>query len=771
MNKPRKISCWTKSFHFKATLASFAALAFGAHTLHAQTVYFDPSGSSSATQTGNWSTAAVDWNTATDGSGTTETFPSGDAAVFSLTSTLTTTSTVTMGSAITASGITFATGATTILGADAITVGAGGITVASGATASIGNAQASTTVATTVEETWTNNSSTALIIGGGSIGGGTTQGTGLILDGGNIELGDTGQHNGFSGSGSITVDAGTLTIGGQGSALGGRNVYLVSGTIATLASKNPSLINAFLEGNFASSVGGAQQNPIASLTLDGNYILTANASSYTVVNVIQDGSAGSILDVAGAGTVAINGNSTYDGGTTIGTGAALSIGAGSTTGDLTIGGTVTGYTGGTVSNSGTLQVNRSNSYSFNGFITGSGGFSQIGGGTTTLTDASNNYTGVTTTSGGTLSVSTLANGGTASDIGSATNAAANLVIAGGVLQYIGGGASTDHLFQIGLANDVGMTGVIDASGTGPIDFTNTGSVTYGTGGKSAAIVLTGTNTGLNTMGVKIVDDKYTSVSKTGAGTWVLTNANTYSSGTTVAASSTLAGGLLLAGNSSGSATGSGAVAVTGYSGTFTSALGGTGIIAPTGTNTVAMGNYSILEPGTPSTIGTLQIGGASNTAPNILTFTAGTSGTGAPSLLYKLGASQTNDEMAVTGKISFYGGSSASGTGNTINFSNISGGALTLGLYPLITDSTSTPYTGLTLGGSAPDGNTLILGGLLIGSGLSGYTDDLELTAGNSIDLDITAVPEPATWLAGLACGGLLVFELRRRLRLGWLRA
>ena len=51
----------------------------------------------------------------------------------------------------------------------------------------------------------------------------------------------------------------------------------------------------------------------------------------------------------------------------------------------------------------------------------------------------NAYTGVTTISGGTLSVGTLANGGSASDIGAASSSATNLVLNGGTLQYTGGG--------------------------------------------------------------------------------------------------------------------------------------------------------------------------------------------------------------------------------------------------------------------------------------------------------------------------------------------
>lgn len=73
--------------------------------------------------------------------------------------------------------------------------------------------------------------------------------------------------------------------------------------------------------------------------------------------------------------------------------------------------------------------------------------------------------------GTTLAATTLANGGSASSIGSSSNAASNLYIQGSTLQYVGGPTSTDRLFTIGSN---GAT--IDASGSGPISFTNTGAL-------------------------------------------------------------------------------------------------------------------------------------------------------------------------------------------------------------------------------------------------------------------------------------------------------
>lgn len=77
--------------------------------------------------------------------------------------------------------------------------------------------------------------------------------------------------------------------------------------------------------------------------------------------------------------------------------------------------------------------------------------------------------------GTTLTVTSLANGGSASGIGSSSNAAANLHIQGGTLRYEGPATSTDRLFTIGTR---GAT--LDASGTGALTFSNTGALTIDT---------------------------------------------------------------------------------------------------------------------------------------------------------------------------------------------------------------------------------------------------------------------------------------------------
>ena len=171
-------------------------------------------------------------------------------------------------------------------------------------------------------------------------------------------------------------------------------------------------------------------------------------------------------------------------------------------------------------------------------VTGTVGVTKTGTGTWELANTANTYNGVTTVTGGILQVNYLttegASGGTASSIGESSNAATNLVINGGTLQYIGSGDTTDRNFQIGQTSN-GGSGTIDSSGTGALVLT--GSPSWGTVNQTRTLILTGTNTNSNTISGSIIDDGTTSgaaaVTKNGVGTWVLSGASAYSGVTTI----------------------------------------------------------------------------------------------------------------------------------------------------------------------------------------------------------------------------------------------
>ena len=300
-------------------------------------------------------------------------------------------------------------------------------------------------------------------------------------------------------------------------------------------------------------------------------------------------------------------------------------------------------------------------------IGGSASFTKSGNGTLNLSGGANAYTGVTTVSGGLLSVGALANGGSASDIGAANNSATNLVFNGGTLQYLGGGASSDHLFTLGTGG-----GTIDASGSGALNLNNVGSAAFsGTGAR--VLTLTGTNSGA--LAASLADNGgATSVTKSGAGIWVLTGTNTESGLTSIAAGELQIG----TGGASGSI-GTGNITDNGSidfnrSGTLTvnGVVGGVGSVTNDGSGTVILAANNSYSGGTTINAGTLQVGNGAATG----TLNAG-------GFILDNGTFIFNG----TGLLSLSGNGLISGTGNVI----VSGSG---GLLKAIGANT---YTGWTL--------------------------------------------------------------------------
>ena len=259
---------------------------------------------------------------------------------------------------------------------------------------------------------------------------------------------------------------------------------------------------------------------------------------------------------------------------------------------------------------------------------------------------------------------------TASALGKPTVNGTNEVIAlgstttAGTLKYIGtsvGGHSTDRL--VGLAGTTGGA-TLDASGTGPISFT-AGTVILGAGSKT--LTLQGSNTGNNTLGGVISNSTgyATSLVKDGAGTWLLTGANTYTGTTTVK------GGNLLVNGSLDAAT---AVTVT------NATLGGTGTL----NGNLTVQNNGSVAPGT--SVGSLTSNLSGGKA---AVFEAGAK------LGIELDTPGTSDTLAFTGLTAST--TSVTFNNNVINFSNA--GSWGAGTYTLVTFDANNVYSGtLTIG-------------------------------------------------------------------------
>ena len=273
----------------------------------------------------------------------------------------------------------------------------------------------------------------------------------------------------------------------------------------------------------------------------------------------------------------------------------------------------------------------------------------------------NSYTGTTgIVFASTLSVSQVSNAGSASTLGSSSGDAANLVLDRGVLRHTGGSnSSTDRLFTIGAG---GAT--LESTGAGAVTFGSAGGANSlsGTGGRT--FTLGGASTAENTVaslltdGVDVINDLL-SVTKAGAGTWVLSGSNSYTGATTVSA-----GALVINGDQS-LATGTVSVA----SG---ATLGGTGTVG----GLTALASNATLSPGaSPGTLTfsqSLSLPSGANYTWQMLSATGSAGAANAWDLINVVGGLSIDSTSADPFKINLWtlSGTGPDVSGNAANFSS-----------------------------------------------------------------------------------------------------
>lgn len=653
-----------------------------------------------------------------------------------------------LGSGVT-SGATNATTSTVTLSGGTVYIGSGGIVEGSTPGASVAtinlnsgilgaSAAWSSTLPMTLGGTITiqtaNSSATAENIGLS----GPLSGTGSLTEtgGGNLTLSGTNTYSGVT-----TVSSGTLVVG--------NNLALQDSTLSTSGAGVVTVT-----GFTTPTIGGLTgSTALASVITTGygsvtNLTLNPGASvSDTYSGVIANGANGMSLTMSGAGTQILSGTNTYTGTTTINSGIleagnnnssalgagtsivlnggtlalsaviisqAISVTSASTISDVT--GTSNGVLNGAVTGSATLNFSIPNSSLIsigNGASNPLSGFtglielgSSVGSVRFNLVDTATTYSSTA-----------------AWDLGT-----------GSATLYTRNGQST--IIQLGSLAGGASTVLEGASNNNQAN----NSATYSIGGANTSTTFAGK---IEDGTAGTANDATTAITKVGTGSLTVSGANTYTGGTTVNA------GSLLVNNTSGSGTGTGSVSVASAVST-NAVLGGSGKIS--GAVTVGSGSLgtSFLFAGAGGTPSNLTLSGGVTLSSNSgLEFKLNTSGMASSGqTVFGLGNNSYADLLSITGGLSL--GSN-------------------LGTLTLSDTGTSTPLTvgDVIVLATTSTGVTGALSGYANGSTVAYGANDYQINYGtlagysNDLTLEVTAVPEPSTWV--MMVGGLALLVLWRR--------
>jgi autotransporter-associated beta strand protein len=350
-----------------------------------------------------------------------------------------------------------------------------------------------------------------------------------------------------------------------------------------------------------------------------------------------------------------------------------------------------------ITNNGTLTFARTADYTNTSIISGGGTIVKQGTNTTLKLVGSNSFT----------SGMQVWEGAVAFDDPASLGAGlfrVGRVATTGTLRFTGTSNSTvTNGIQIGFGAGPSPGGaILEASGAGAVTFS---SIVAEAGAQAArTLTLSGTNAGSNTISGHIADNNtgagaLVSLVKDGSGTWILTGTNTYTGSTTVTN-----GTLRLNG-----AAGAGLTATTNVS---------------VATNAVLLLSASD------------QVNNAAT-----VTLSGGTIQRGS-------GVTETFGNLSLTAAsfINF-----GTGTTNSLNFSNYTGGGHKLNVTNFLAGNILTFKTDLTMTIS----NTSLFG---FDNGFNSAWNS------GSSTFTITAIPEPSTYAAALGLAGLMLWTQRRRL-------
>ncbi len=460
---------------------------------------------------------------------------------------------------------------------------------------------------------------------------------------------------------------------------GGPEQLAVNGSILNLSTHNMTTTMATTIGANATLGGGPTGGTLTfdgsldiqtfTVTATGQVTLAGNLSATTGSLVAGDGTTATTLVVSG------NSNAQFAGTFASALNGVLQFGDGGTTGDF---GAATA-----IVDNGQVAFNHSDTLTESLVISGSGGITQMGTGTTVLT-AANTFSGNSSVTAGTLNLSN-------------SLALQNATLLSGGTGIVFDSSVSSHAFTLGGLAGSGNLALIDNAGT-------PNAVALSVGNANTSPTYSGILSGAG------------SLTKIGSGTFTLSGANTYTGATTITAGALAVNGSTAAGSAvsvgtAGTLAGSGTIggATTTTGGAIVNLTGGTinNTLTATGGNWNGTGTVS--GQVTQQTSGIFTIGSAAN-----LIATTGVNLTGGAIAGTGTLTGSLNDTSATN---STFAGVIA-GNGNTVTVNN---GATNLTLSGANTYTGATTVTAgtLTLNGSTAAGSAVSVasGGTLAGTG------------------------------------------------------
>ncbi len=407
-----------------------------------------------------------------------------------------------------------------------------------------------TTVLTPANMSISNSSKDYTFGGSGSLSGTTA----LTKDGSRgLTISNTGSND-FTGS--VTINGGAVVLSGSPDRLP-TNAVVTLDDVADAALNLNGLNQSISSLSGGGSTGGNVSLGAGTLTIQG-------AGTYAGV---IDG-AGAVVK-SGSGTQILSAGNTYGGGTTISGGMlqvsnpdGSALGSGSvvvqTNGSLRIGdgGANGSFTATTITNNGTVGVNRSDNFAWSKFITGTGDFYKYNANTITISTA-NDYSGATYVTGGAIRISDPGALGTTGLI-SITTEFSRLELTGGItlqkpitLGMKPGGSLAPGIVNVSGTNTLAGAINLAAGGSRWIFSSDSdelvilGDCTSTVTGAGDSIYLLGDGNG--TMRGSFVGNAGHTVglNKEGSGTWTLWGTNTLTGNTRINAGTLVLNGAMV----------------------------------------------------------------------------------------------------------------------------------------------------------------------------------------------------------------------------------